>query len=74
MPHAPDGGHTMTDYEAERGDFALVAPPDFNWAVGGIDRQAHDRRHHQRGDTRDQLRGGEDRGSDDGPVRQRARV
>ncbi|MFN8566075.1 MAG: AMP-binding protein [Kouleothrix sp.] len=39
------GGTNMTDYEAERRDFKLVAPADFNWAYDVIDRWAADPQH-----------------------------
>src|SRR6266545_1376089 len=34
--------HNMTDYEAERRDFKLTAPADFNWAFDVVDRWAED--------------------------------
>nr|HRC75856.1 AMP-binding protein [Kouleothrix sp.] len=45
MTRPPDAGHTMTDYEAERRNFSLEVPPDFNWAFDVIDRWAGDPGH-----------------------------
>src|SRR5262249_4770717 len=42
MTQTQTGDHNMTDYEAERRSFKLVAPEDFNWAFDVIDRWAAD--------------------------------
>lgn len=45
MTRASGNVPNMTDYEAERRDFKLVAPADFNWAYDVIDRWAADPQH-----------------------------
>src|SRR6266508_5074309 len=42
MAQAQTEPHNMADYEAERRDFKLEVPPDFNWAFDVIDRWAED--------------------------------
>src|SRR5262245_6008175 len=42
MTQVQPGEHNMTDYEAERRDFTLEAPDDFNWAYDVVDRWAQD--------------------------------
>jgi acetyl-CoA synthetase/medium-chain acyl-CoA synthetase len=42
MTQADKQKHSMIDYEAERRDFKLEAPADFNWAFDVIDRWADD--------------------------------
>ena len=37
----PLAQHNMTDYEAERRNFTLTAPEDFNWAFDVVDRWAY---------------------------------
>ena len=42
MTQVDPNEHNMTDYEAERRDFSLTAPADFNWAFDVVDRWAED--------------------------------
>jgi acyl-coenzyme A synthetase/AMP-(fatty) acid ligase len=44
MAQMEKGEHNMIDYEAERRNFSLTAPADFNWAFDVVDRWAEDPR------------------------------